>query len=48
MKPIDKIEWRENRAKEEQLLEYVSLLEQIYIPDLIMTMTTPENMALPL
>lgn len=33
MKPIDKIEWRENRAKEEQLLEYVSLLEQIYIPD---------------
>lgn len=33
MTPIDKIEWRENRAKEEQLLEYVSLLEQIYIPD---------------
>ena len=33
MKPIDKIEWKEHRAKEEQLLEYVSLLEQIYVPD---------------
>ena len=33
MKPIERIEWKENRAKEEQLLEYVSLLEKIYIPD---------------
>lgn len=33
MKPIDKIEWHENRAKEKQLLEYVSLLEERYIPD---------------
>ena len=30
MKPIDKIEWKEHRAKEEQLLEYVSLLEHVY------------------
>lgn len=33
MKPIDKIEWKENRKEEERLLEYVSLLEKLYIPD---------------
>ena len=34
MQPTDKIEWRTNFNKEINLLEYISLLEEIYIPDL--------------
>lgn len=34
MQPTDKIEWRKNFNEEINLLEYISLLEEIYIPDL--------------
>ena len=33
MQPTDKIEWRKNFNEEINLLEYISLLEEIYIPD---------------
>lgn len=33
MQPIDRIEWKDNVTEKEKLLEYVSLLEEIYIQD---------------
>lgn len=33
MQPIDKFEWKVDADKEKELLEYISLLEKIYIPD---------------
>ena len=33
MQPIDKFEWKDNTNKEKDLLEYISLLEKIYVPD---------------
>lgn len=33
MQPIDKFEWKDNTDKEKELLEYISILEKLYIPD---------------
>lgn len=32
MQPIDKFQWN-NKNKEKELLEYISILENIFIPD---------------
>ena len=33
MNPITKFEWKDNIEQEKDLLEYISILEELYIPD---------------
>lgn len=33
MQPIDNFQWNNNIAKEKELLEYISILEELYIPE---------------
>lgn len=33
MQPIDKFQWSNDINKEKDLLEYISILEELYIPD---------------
>ncbi len=33
MNPIAKFEWKDNIEQEKDLLEYISILEELYIPD---------------
>ena len=39
MNPITKFEWKDNIEQEKDLLEYISILEELYIPDFDPTQT---------